>query len=129
LTRPRVLLIDDDPAARYATRKLLDADQFHILEASDAQDGLRLAITMQPRLVVLDLNLPDRRGESLLEELAAGDLTKDIAVVIASSEVLTESKREHLGRHAVAVLQKGELTQGALRQALDSFVRRVASPA
>lgn len=129
LTRPRILLIDDDPAARYAIRKLLDGGEFQILEAGNAQEGMRIAGVMQPRIIVVDLNLPDRRGDALIEELAAGDLTSGIPIVVATSQVLSESERNVLGRHAVAVLQKAELANGTLQKVLAALPERAASAA
>jgi len=119
LTRARILVIDDDPASRYAIRKLCDATPWHVLEAGDAREGLRAASAMHPGLIVLDLNLPDRRGEDVLRELAAGAHTREIPVVVATSEELTQGKRDGLGA-AAAVLSKSELDR-------DTFGRLLAA--
>ena len=129
VTRERVLLIDDDPASRYTMHKMIDNGKFRILEAANAEEGLRIANTMQPHMIVLDLNLPDRRGDSVLEELAYGSLTRDIPVVIATSEMLAASDRERLGRLAAAVLQKSDLGDGALLRVLETIRERAASAA
>jgi signal transduction histidine kinase/CheY-like chemotaxis protein len=129
VTRSRILLIDDDPASRYTLRKLLDAGKYHVLEAADAEQGLRIANTMQPHLVFLDLNLPDRRGDSLLEELVTGELTKGIPVVIATSQTLNPAERERLGRRAAAVLHKGELDKESIQRTLIAISERPASAA
>ncbi|HEX6003102.1 MAG TPA: ATP-binding protein, partial [Burkholderiales bacterium] len=42
LTRPKILVIDDDPAARYTVRKLCEHLPFQLLEAADAREGLRV---------------------------------------------------------------------------------------
>jgi signal transduction histidine kinase/DNA-binding response OmpR family regulator len=123
LTGAKVLVIDDDPAARYAVRKLCDASGFQVLEAADAQEGLRTAALMQPALIVLDLNLPDRRGEDVLRELAAEQGTRGIPVVVATSEELSASRREALGATATAVLSKNDLDRAALDPVL-AAVRR-----
>jgi len=119
LTRARILVIDDDPASRYAIRKLCDASAYNVLEAADAREGLRAASALRPELIVLDLNLPDRRGEDVLSELAAGAATQSIPVVVATSEQLTRAKREGLAA-AAAVLSKSELDR-------DTFSRLLAS--
>jgi len=129
VTRSRVLLIDDDPASRYAIRKMLDGGKYHVLEAADAEEGLRMANTMQPHLVFLDLNLPDRRGDLLLEELATGELTRNIPVVIATSQPLSEGERERLGRTAGALLHKGQLSRESIQRTLDALRERTAAAA
>jgi CheY-like chemotaxis protein len=120
LTRARVLIIDDDPAARYALRRCFQDAPYHVVEAANAREGLRAALVMRPELIVLDLNLPDRRGEEVLRELAGADSTRDIPVVVATSEPLTPALRERLGA-AAAVLSKGDVSRESLGQLLESI--------
>ena len=112
LVRPSILVVDDDPAARYAIRKCLGDAPYRVVEAADAREGLRAARALLPELIVLDLNLPDRRGEEVLRDLAAVDATRAIPVVVATSETLTAELRSRLGG-AAAVLSKSELRRDA----------------
>jgi signal transduction histidine kinase/DNA-binding response OmpR family regulator len=120
LTRTRILVIDDDPAARYAIRKLCDASPYHVLEAADAREGLRAANAMRPEVIVLDLNLPDQRGEDVLVELARGAETRGIPVVVATSEQLSQGKRDRLGT-AAAIFSKSDLDRATFTRLLDSL--------
>ena len=120
LTRARILVIDDDPASRYAIRKLCDAGPYHVLEAADAREGLRAANALHPEIIVLDLNLPDRRGEEVLSELASGAGTRGIPVVIATSETLSQGKRAGLGA-AAAIFSKNELDRAMFTRLLASL--------
>ena len=118
LTRPRILVIDDDPAARYTVRKMCEHLPYQLLEAADAREGLRVASTMQPRIIVLDLNLPDRRGEDVLRELAGSPATTGIPVVVLTSEEMSPSSRAALMRDADDVLSKRDLRRETLMAAL-----------
>ncbi len=129
LTGERILVIDDDPAVRYAIRKLLASTKTRILEAGNAREGLRIAATMQPRMIVLDLNLPDRRGDAVLEELATGDVTRGIPVIIATSESLSPGERDRLNRQAAAILDKSDLNANTLTSVLDAATQRAVSTA
>jgi signal transduction histidine kinase/DNA-binding response OmpR family regulator len=120
LTLAPVLVIDDDPAARYAIRKCLDGSPLRSGEAADAREGLHAARTLRPELIVLDLKLPDRRGEDVLRELGATESTRAIPVVIATSEPLTPELRGRLGG-AAAVVGKGDLR----REAFGPLVERL----
>ena len=71
LTARRVLVIDDDPAARYLLHKLLEDSNVCVIEARDGRSGLAAARRSKPALIFLDLNLPDLGGEDVLEELRA----------------------------------------------------------
>jgi signal transduction histidine kinase/CheY-like chemotaxis protein len=118
LTRPRILIIDDDPAARYTVRKMCEHLPYQLLEAADAREGLRVATTMQPRVIVLDLNLPDRRGEEVLHELSSSPATTDIPIVVLTSEDISQSSRDELMRDADDILSKRDLRRETLTAAL-----------
>jgi CheY-like chemotaxis protein len=120
LTRPRILVIDDDPAARYSVRKMCEHLPYQLLEAVDAREGLRVASTMQPRAIVLDLNLPDRRGEDVLRELSGSPATSDIPVVVLTSEEISPSFRDTLLSAAQGVLSKQDLRRETLTAALSA---------
>ena len=123
LTRERILIIDDDPAARYALRRFLRDAPYFVMEAANAREGMRAANTMRPELIVLDLNLPDVRGEDVLRELSTAEATRAIPVVIATSETLTPELREQL-RDAAVVLSKSELDAGSLDRVLEAIRQR-----
>jgi CheY-like chemotaxis protein len=127
LTRARVLIIDDDPASRYTIRKCFQDAPYRVVEAANAREGLRAALAMRPELIVLDLNLPDRRGEDVLIDLAAAESTSAIPVVVATGEILTPALRERLGG-AAAVLSKGDLTRESVGRLVEAIRGRAATP-
>lgn len=68
--RARVLLvIDDERQIRRAVANALRGMLQHVLEAATGAEGLRLAATEAPDLVVLDLGLPDKDGVDVCREL------------------------------------------------------------
>jgi CheY-like chemotaxis protein/anti-sigma regulatory factor (Ser/Thr protein kinase) len=117
LTLARVLIIDDDPASRYTIRKCFQDQPYQILEAANAREGMLAAATMRPELIVLDLNLPDRRGEEVLRDLALEHGTSDIPVLVATAESLTPALRERLAG-AAAVMSKADLSRDSLSRVL-----------
>ncbi len=68
-TGATVLLVDDDATLRHLLRMTLPAHGFQILEAPDATDALEQIGAHPPDLVILDWNLPDRSGSTVLDEL------------------------------------------------------------
>jgi CheY-like chemotaxis protein/two-component sensor histidine kinase len=58
----RLLLIDDDPAHRAALRALLEPRGFAVLSAAGGEEGLALAASAQPDLVLLDVSMPGTSG-------------------------------------------------------------------
>ncbi|QJW94212.1 response regulator [Frigoriglobus tundricola] len=69
--RPRVLVVDDEPAVRMVSRLMLEGAGYAVTEVGDAAAAVeRVAKTDRPFMVVLlDVTLPDRSGTELLAEL------------------------------------------------------------
>lgn len=67
----KVLIVDDEPLARARLQRLLLAHPAYQIvgEASDGGSGLQLAFELQPDLVFLDIEMPDRNGLSVAAEL------------------------------------------------------------
>lgn len=66
---PRILVVDDEAQIRRFLDIGLRAEGYAVLLASSAAQGLALAATSEPDLVVLDLGLPDREGHEVLADL------------------------------------------------------------
>lgn len=64
-----ILVVDDEPHIRDLVRLYMKREGFNVREASDGQEGLSLARTTQPDLVVLDLMLPKFDGWEVCREL------------------------------------------------------------
>lgn len=64
-----VLVVDDEPQIRRVVRNALTEMVERVLEASSARDGLDLAASAMPALVILDLTLPDRDGLEVCRDL------------------------------------------------------------
>jgi signal transduction histidine kinase/DNA-binding response OmpR family regulator len=125
---PRILVIDDDPASRYAIKKILSVAQYAVVDAVDGGTGLELARTAHPQLVVLDLSLPDMKGEEVLHRLAQDAATRAVPVVIATSRDLSHAERQVLQQHASAVLSKRDLTSDLLPAVASALMRGAAVP-
>lgn len=104
----KLLLIDDDLVARYVLKQQLAHAGLEILEASNGQEGIRLAQQEQPQAIVLDLAMPEMSGMDVLKQLKLDPVTCQIAVIINTSQSLEESDRGFLVQHTVAILSKDD---------------------
>jgi two-component system KDP operon response regulator KdpE len=66
---PLILVIEDEAPIRKFLRASLTNEGFRLAEASTGQEGLRLAASQPPDLVVLDLGLPDIDGLEVIQRL------------------------------------------------------------
>jgi len=65
----RILVIDDEPSVQEVVRAYLERDGFIVYSALDGHEGLKLAFSKRPELLVLDLMLPDISGEEICREV------------------------------------------------------------
>jgi two-component system, OmpR family, KDP operon response regulator KdpE len=65
----RILVIDDEPQIRRFLDIGLRAEGYEVLLAATAAEGLALAATRTPDLIILDIGLPDMEGHAVLAEL------------------------------------------------------------
>jgi len=79
-----ILVVDDNPASRYATCRVLRNAGFSLIEAATGSEALQLAQNC-PDLVVLDVNLPDTDGFTVCSELRADPRTSRIPVIHLSA--------------------------------------------
>jgi DNA-binding NarL/FixJ family response regulator len=84
-----ILVVDDDEAFREAITGILERAGYASIAVAKAEDGLRAAISEQPRLVILDVCLPDLSGYEVCRQLK--DRFGDGLPVLFVSGVRTES--------------------------------------
>jgi two-component system, OmpR family, KDP operon response regulator KdpE len=66
---PHILVIDDEPQILRAIRMILTEKQFKVSTASRGEEGLTLAATSEPDIIILDLGLPDMDGVEVCSRL------------------------------------------------------------
>src|SRR5262249_52873773 len=79
----RVLVVDDEEAARYGMRRALETREHLIYEAPDLRSARYVIEHEEPQLVLLDLNLPDGSGLDLLRELKRRPDAPEVIVITA----------------------------------------------
>src|SRR5215469_6561331 len=116
-----ILIVDDEPAARYGLRKALEA-QYRIAEA-DSADAAREALTHeQPDLLLLDVVLPGQDGLSFLRWMR--EQGSELPVLIVSALDTAKTAVEALQLGAADYLVKGfELDE--LRQRVANLMKLV----
>jgi signal transduction histidine kinase len=82
----RVLHIEDDPRNRLLVRKLLTADGHEVIDAADGLEGVRLAISQRPDLVLVDLNIPGLDGYEVTLRLRSEAALKGVPIVAITAE-------------------------------------------
>jgi DNA-binding response OmpR family regulator len=73
MSKPRILIIDDDHTILEMLRIALNRADFEALPATDGDIGLRLFRDEQPDLVIVDVAMPGMDGYDVVERIRAGE--------------------------------------------------------
>jgi DNA-binding NarL/FixJ family response regulator len=88
-TRPSVLVVDDHAAFRRSVLALLATGGFEVVgEAADGEEAVRMAAATAPQLVLLDIQLPDRDGFAIAEELIRLPVPPVIVLISSHEETV-----------------------------------------
>ena len=102
----KILIVDDEDAARYAMAKALRAEGREILEASNGEVALQSIREQQPDLVFLDLNMPVRDGLSVLSELQGDAAVAQLEIIVVTANESVAQAIECIRRGATDFLTK-----------------------
>lgn len=94
-----ILVVDDEPDLRLLVRMTLEGNGYDVEEASTAAEAIIQALEVKPRLILLDIRLPDAEGFEVLKTLKATPELRDTPVVMMSahSSPPTLQKAEVIG--------------------------------
>ncbi|HYO60560.1 MAG TPA: response regulator [Actinomycetota bacterium] len=81
----RILVVDDEPDLRLLVRMTLEGNGYDVEEASTAAEAIRQALAVRPRLILLDIRLPDAEGFEVLKTLKATPELAATPVVMMSA--------------------------------------------
>lgn len=89
-----VLIIEDNEKNLKLVRDVLQAKGYTTAEAVSAEDGLKLAHSRKPDLILMDIQLPGMSGIEALKVLRADEATKAIPVIAISASVMQQDRKQ-----------------------------------
>jgi DNA-binding response OmpR family regulator len=95
-----ILAVDDEESLTFFVKLNLQNDKrydFKVTTANNGEDGLRLAQSLRPDLILLDIMMPDLSGTEVAEQLQLDARTKNIPIIFMT-----------------AILQKDEVSDGGI---------------
>ena len=81
---PLVLVADDEATQRLLTRDRLEREGYRVSEAPDGSAALEMMRTHPPAAVLLDINMPERDGFSVLAEARADSQLADVPIIVVT---------------------------------------------
>ncbi len=81
----KILIIEDTPIMRQILQALLEAQNYKVLIAARGQEGLDIANSAVPDLILLDLLLPDIDGFEIYKRIRSTATTSKIPIIIVTA--------------------------------------------
>jgi CheY-like chemotaxis protein len=94
-TKPKLLIIDDEPDAVLILAKTLSARGYEVITADRGQQAVMLAKAEKPDLILLDILMPDMDGTQVAAALQEDPTTKNIPVIFLTC--LITKKTQQIG--------------------------------
>jgi len=122
----RVLVVDDEPANLDLVASLLEPAGFTVLKAGGGEEGIDLARSQLPSLILLDLMMPGVNGFDVVEQLRADEKTRPIPVMVLTSKTLTENEKKDLNRNVAAIFERNSVAGPELIEWLRSIAYKTS---
>lgn len=90
----RILVIEDNPANMKLAVLLLQRDGHEVLQAVDAEEGIRLAREQSPKLILMDVQLPGMDGLAATRLLKSEAATSNIKIVALTALAMTGDREK-----------------------------------
>jgi DNA-binding response OmpR family regulator len=85
MTPKKILIIEDSAELADSLEDMLILKGYNALKATTGKQGLTMAATENPDLILLDLKLPDIEGFEILRRLRASEATENVRVLILTA--------------------------------------------
>ena len=92
----QVLVVEDNEKSMKLFRDVLQATGYRTLEATTGAEAVRLAAEHAPKLVLMDIQLPDVDGSEALSRLRADDRTASIPVLALTAQAMHGDRERFL---------------------------------
>lgn len=105
-TVTRILVVEDEEHIRRVVKLTLVSEGYEIIEAVHGLMGYTKAVSEQPNLIIMDINMPVMDGLEALNKLKENPTTKNIPVIILTSRIDAASERQCLQAGAIDYIKK-----------------------
>lgn len=90
------LLVEDFEDSRFMMRRLLELSGFGVVEASDGEQAVTMAVAEQPALILMDLSLPKLDGLAATRRIRRHKSVGKTPIIAVSAHDSSESRAEAL---------------------------------
>ena len=101
-----ILIIEDNEQNRYLATFLLEKAGYAVVPASDGPLGIELAGRVQPKLILLDIQLPTMDGYAVAQALRSNPKLNHTPIVAVTSHAMVGDREKALAAGCTGYLEK-----------------------
>ncbi len=118
---PKILIIDDDRTAAELIQVMLEAEGYEVIKTMNGKEGVSLAATEGPDLIILDLIMPDISGFNVAYQLKQQPKTRSIPIIILTSMEIDEDTKEKMQGFISTIMSKSKFTKKDLLREINTI--------
>jgi len=118
-----ILYVEDNPDNRSLIRRVLEAENYVVVEAINATQALEKLHNSNIDLVLMDINMPDMDGYTLTAKIKAINKFSKIPIVAVTANVMRGDREKSLGAGCDGYIQK-PIDIDTLSQQIERFIIR-----
>jgi two-component system, cell cycle response regulator DivK len=93
---PRILLVEDNEMNRDMLSRRLVRNGYEVVLATDGQQGLDMALSERPDLILMDMSLPVMDGWEATHRIKANDATRRIPIIALTAHAMAGDREKAL---------------------------------
>jgi two-component system cell cycle response regulator DivK len=121
-----ILYVEDNPDNRLLVKRILLAEDYSLLEATDATEALNVLQTSHPDLILMDINMPDMDGYTLTAKIKSLPGFERVPILAVTANVMRGDKEKTLEAGCDGYIQK-PLDIDQLTREIEKFISRRAN--
>ncbi len=121
-----ILYVEDNPDNRSLIRRVLEAENYTVIEAINANEALGKLENEKIDLILMDINMPDMDGYTLTAKIKAIKKFSTIPILAVTANVMRGDREKSLGAGCDGYIQK-PIDIDTLSQQIERFITRSAN--
>ena len=121
-----ILYVEDNPDNRLLVKRILTAENYRLLEATNAMQAINLLETTTPDLILMDINMPDMDGYTLTTRIRSMSGLERVPILALTANVMRGDKEKTLEAGCDGYIQK-PLDVDQLIREIEKFLARRAN--
>lgn len=102
----KILVIEDNADNMKLITFIITKSGYQAIEAFSGQEGIRMALTQAPDLVLLDIQLPDMTGIEVLKAIRSAEIDEKLPVVAVTSFAMSGDRQRLLAAGCTGYIEK-----------------------